>query len=860
MVGSRKRYGLGMAGRTIVVHTTDLFLRSFLAVPPDRRDPAGRPVNALYGVARALARVVSRKQPDRAVAIVDAGTDPDHWPPPLRAQLPDLAGLLRVHGFVVVEADDALRAVAATTEQAVAAGHEVIVVGADKRLAQLVRPGVWWYEQHKDLFSTEEIVRKRFGVPPASIPDFLGLVGERDHLPGVPGIGKKSAVELIAEHGSLAGALEALDALPTRLHKALEKAGSRAQEEVARATLAGGTPPVSPEEGAYAVPDPEALNARYRALGFVALLHEAGHDEVEFELADPAKLASALEGWAGQPVAIAMVTDDPSPARGALVGVSLAGPDGPVRHVDLRAEVPQSLRAFSSDAAWPKVVHGASDLLVAAARRGIEVQGIHVDTAVASHLDDPIGRAPHDLEVVVRAVLGQALPPVEAVRGKGKSQRPFAALEAERVAEFAAPRARAVADLARRFGRPDDHHDLAMRLAQTLARMQQRGIACRAERLDEAEVWLLDRVRRLESEVHELVGRSFNLGSAKQLSAVLFDELGLEPPVRTRTGFSTATEVLARIEHAHPVVRLVMDWRQHRRLVDAWVTALRPAIDPDGRVRARQHLARSFSGRVLCSDPDLSRVPGRTEAMRWIRRAFAAPEGSVLLSIDYAQLGLVVLAHLSGDPRLVEPIESGADLHRVTAAAIFDVAADAVTPEQRQTAKAVNFATFNGQGPSALAAQLGVGVDEAKAFVQRFDDYYAVARAYQDDQLERARTTGEVRSWSGRRWRIRGLSSLEVRDRAYAERLARRAAIEGTVADITRLGLVEVDEALRAAGLRGYPLVQIHDEVLFEVPEGELDATVKVGCRTLEGVADLAVPLRVGAKSGPDWASLSPIE
>jgi len=845
-----------MPGRSVIVHTTDLLVRSFQAVPPDRTDPDGRPVNALFGVALGLRRAVERKQPDRAVAILDASAPVPDWPRPLRQQHDRVAELVEAHGFTVVAADDPVRAVAAAVEQAVGAGHEVVVVGADKRLAQLVRPGVWWYEQHKDLFSTDEIVRKRFGVPPAAIPVFLGLVGERDLLPGVPGIGKKSAIGLVEAHGSLAAAREALDTLPTRLRKALAEAGEQADAEVAKATLAGASSPVSMDEGVFAAPDRAALDDRYRALGFVALLGEAPREALDLVVdADDEALSTALRDWAGEPVGLSIVTEDPSPVRGALVAVALAGGRRAL-HVDVRDAVPEPLRAFLEDPERPKVVHNWSDVRVALARRDIDAVGVALDTAVASHLDDPVGRAPHELEIVVRAVLRRALPPEEACRGKGKSQRAFADVPVEAVAHHAGERAVAIAELAGRFGAPDHHHAVAMRLAETIARMQQRGIACRPERLDEAEAWLLERVHRLEEEVHELAGHAFNLGSAKQLSTVLFDELGLEAPIRTKTGFSTATEALQRIVHTHPVVPRVMAWRQHRRLVDAWVTALRPMIDADGRVRARQHLARSFFGRVLCSDPDLSRVPGRTEAMSWIRRAFAAPEGTVLLSIDYAQLGLVVLAHLSGDPRLVEPIVAGDDLHRITASAIFEIPVGEVDEERRQTAKAVNFATFNGQGPSALATQLGIEIADARAFIERFDDYYSVARDYQQAQLEQARATGEVTSWAGRRFRIRGLDSLEVKDRAYAERLARRAAIEGTVADITRRGLCRVDEALREAGLAAVPLVQVHDEILFEVPEDELDRATELGCRVLSEVADLDVPLRVGSKGGPDWASL----
>lgn len=847
---------MDMAGRTIVVHTTDLLVRSFQAVPPERTDPSGAPANALFGVAMALLRVGSRKTPDRAIALLDSRAPLPGWPPPLAVQHDRLAELVEAHGFHVVEDAEALPAVAATVEQAVEAGHEVVVVGADKRLAQLVRPGVWWYEQHKDLFSTEAIVRKRFGVAPAAIPDFLGLVGERDLLPGVAGVGKKSAIELIEAHGTLADAWPVRDTLPTRVRNALDKAGTTAFDEVAKARLAGGTSPVSMAEGAYVPPDPAALNARYQQLGFSALLLDVPRNAVEVDVVSGDAVGAVLAAWGDRPVAMALVTEDPSPVRGDLVAVTLAVSARAAVHVDVRNTVPSALATFLADPSRPKVVHGASDAFVAFGRRGVEVAGIALDTAIASHVDDPVGRAPHDLEVVARAVLKRALPSPERCRGKGKAQRAFADVPDAAVATWSAERATAMQELADRFGAPGVHHAFAVSLSHTLARMQRHGLACRPERLDEAEQWLVERVERLQAEVHELAGHAFNLGSSKQLSGVLFEELGLDPPIRTKTGFSTATDVLQRIADVHPIVPRVMAWRQHRRLIDAWVAGLRPAIDVDGRVRARQHVARSFSGRVLCTDPDLSRVPGRTEAMTWIRRAFAPPDGNVLLSIDYAQLGLVVLAHLSGDPRLVEPICRGDDLHRITASAIFDVEVDEVSDDQRQTAKAVNFATFNGQGPSALALQLGVEVSEARGFIERFDRYYDVARAYQDEQLERARATGEVTSWSGRRWRIRGLSSLEVRDRAYAERLARRAAIEGTVADVTRQGLRDVDVALQAAGLSAVPLLQVHDEILFEVPEAELDDTIAIGCKTLEAVADLDVPLRVGPKVGPDWAAL----
>jgi DNA polymerase-1 len=302
-----------------------------------------------------------------------------------------------------------------------------------------------------------------------------------------------------------------------------------------------------------------------------------------------------------------------------------------------------------------------------------------------------------------------------------------------------------------------------------------------------------------------------------------------------------------------------MRWRLARRLRDSWIVALRRSIDDDGRVHSEFHPARSFSGRLVNTNPDLGRVPGRTPGMAMIRRAFVAPPGKLLLSVDFSQLGLYVLAHLTKDPALVGPLRDRADMHRLTAAAVLEKRADEITFDERQIGKVVNFATFAGQGSGALGLQLGISPQEAKDYIARFDRHYAGVRAFQDEQLRLAQERGYIETIAGRKWPIGGLASLDSHDRSYAERLARRATHEGSVADVSRRALLEADRALRREGLATEPLLQVHDEVLFEVPEDELDRAAEVCSNAMRHAFELEVPLVVGVEAGKNWADLEPV-
>ncbi len=842
-----------MTERTLIVSATNLLARGFLAVPTDR------PINALFAVARAVTKAFAFKLPARAVAVIDAAAPKSTWPALLAGQLPRLAPLLETLGIHVVRAEGELHVVASYARAAIDAGDDVVVVGIDKRFAQLVGDRVWWYDANKDARYTPDMVVKRFGVPPAQVAEWLALVGDDDQLPGIAGIGAKGATGLLETHGSVAGALAAIDSLAGRAGNAMRAGRELIPAELARARLDRDRPlPLPLDAIAFHAPAGAPLNELYRGLAFPELLSADGGDAVEVTLCEsPDAVRAELASLGPGPIAVHALTEDPSPIRGELAGLALSAGDRRACYVPVA--LLDSLAAWLGDPEVARIGHDLKTCVVALRRRGIELAGITGDSMCASHLAQPSNWAPHDLPLVAKHVLGRALPAEDAVRGVGRGRKPWGKLDVSRAGDFAGRFAEAAANVWRALEPALDKERYAeyLELSDTLVRMELRGIGVDRDELGRAEQAFAPIEAELEREITALAGHQLNLGSSKQLGELLFAELKLPVVSHTKTGWSTATEALERIEHAHPIVPLVIRWRLLRRLRDSWITALRACIDDDGRVRSCFHPARSFSGRIVNSNPDLGRVPGRTPEMARIRRAFVARPGHVLMSVDYNQLGLHVLAHLTKDPALIEPLRARADVHALTAAAVLE--RTEISADDRQLGKIVNFATFAGQGSSALALQLGITAGEAKELIARFDRKYSRVREFQDEQLRLARERGYIVTIAGRHWPIGGLESLDSQDRSYAERLARRATHEGSVADVSRRGLLDADRALRAAGLGAVPLVQILDEVLFEVPEPEVAAAARVAGDAMRTCFALEAPLRAGVEVGANWADLEPL-
>ncbi len=861
-----------MPDRTLVVSATNLLARGFLVVPTDRKSRDGAPVNALFAVARAIHRVMAFKRPARAIAVIDTAPNDAAWPAILKTQLGPLPELLRTLGIAVVEAPDEIHVVASYAHAALEAGDDVIVAGVDKRYAQLVSDRLWWYDANKDVRYTPEIVQKRFKVPPAKVGEWLAMVGDdsgNDVLPGVKGIGAKGATTLIEEHGSIAAAMGKLDVLEGRLRKALEASKDDVWRELERGRLdpSRALPiPLDAPALVHEPPNARSLNALYEKLAFAELLTAVG-SAIRVEVCEASgDFGSALAKLGGatreEPVAVHALMEDPAPVRASIAGVALANGKGEAFYVPIGSAAWPELAAWLADRNEPKIGHNLVGTIVELRRAGFGLEGIVGDSACASHLTESSNWAPHDLEIVAKHVLGRALPEEDAVRGVGKQRKPWSAMSVGRAAEHAGRMADASAAIWRKLAPSLEPKALLaeyLEIEDVCVRMELTGLIVDPRELDRAEVSFAEIEKELETQIEELAGRSFNINSSKQLGMVLFEELKLPIVSHTKTGWSTSIEALERIENAHPIVPLVLRWRALRRLRDNWVISLRRCIDTDGRVHSRFHPARSFSGQLVNTNPDLGRVPGRTPEMARIRRAFVAAPGRLLMSVDFNQLGLHVLAHLTKDPALVEPLRKRADMHVLTAAAVLEIPPEKVNLEQRQLGKVVNFATFAGQGASALALQLGISAQEAKEYIARFDRHYAKVRAFQDEQLRRAREEGYIVTLAGRRWPIGGLESLDNHDRSYAERLARRATHEASVQDVSRRALLEADRAIKRQGLGTVPVLQILDEVLFDVPEGELAEAARVCSHAMKHAYELEVPLVVGVEAGKNWADLEPV-
>lgn len=850
-----------MSERTLVASAGNLLARGFLVVPTDRTSRAGEPVNGLFAVARAIERVIAFKTPARAVAVIETEI-PAAWPALLRQQLPALPGLLRALGLHVVEARDEVHVVASYAQAALDRGDDAIIVGVDKRYAQLVGEHVWWYDANKDTRYTAEIVKKRFAVPPAQVAEWLALVGDEDALPGIAGIGAKGATGLLETYGSVAGAFERIDEIKGRAGNALRAGKDQVPIELARARLDAHRPlPAALEGLAYTPPAVAARNALFDQLGFVELLVADGGTVVVELCETPEALRPVLAKLGACPVTIHALLEDPQISRQAIAGIALAA-GGSAAYVPAASAAWPALAPWLADPSVAKHGHDLVGTIVALSRLGIPLAGYAGDSACASHLTQPSNWAPHDLAVVAKHVLGRALPEEDAVRGVGQKRKAWGALPVERAADAAALAAETSAGIWTALAPGVDRALLAeyLALSDVCVRMELAGLVVDPAELARAEQAFAEIEAELATKIEALAGHAFNINSTKQLGTVLFEELKLPIASHTKTGWSTANEALEKIENAHPIVPLVIRWRLLRRMRDSWIVALGKCIDTDGRVHSRFHPARSFNGHLVNTNPDLGRVPGRTPEMAMIRRAFVAPPGRVLMSVDFHQLGLYVLAHLTKDPALVEPLRSREDLHRLTAAAVLEKPAADITPDERQLGKVVNFATFAGQGSSALALSLGVSAAEAKELIARFDRRYALVRAFQDEQLRLARERGYIETIAGRRWPIGGLESLDPHDRSYAERLARRATHEGSVSDVARRALLEADRALRREGLGAVPVHEILDEVLFDVPEAELAVTARVASTAMANAFALEVPLVVGVEAGRNWADLERLE
>ena len=860
--------------RLVLIDGSALIFRAFFAIPSSFMTPEGLHTNAVYGFALMLNKLLAGRFPDHAAVVFDTPKPTfraERYPeykadrPPmdntLREQIPWIHKLVDAHKLPRLavpgyEADDIIGTL---THQAVTAGMEVLIVSGDKDFAQLIGPSVRMLDSMRQVTYDAALVKKKWGVPPEQFVDFLALMGDKiDNIPGVPGIGKKTAATLLERFGDLQTVLDSTDQLKGRQQQNLREFRAQALLCQELATIDCQVPlSLGVKDLAVEPPDLTPIDALYTHLHFFSLLSV----KKDTSARPPTQILSeptALQAWldaASQPIAISPAVEAPGPLHGALRGMALACDEGAVF-----VPWPNAVLAawLGSDA--QKAGHHLRLAYTALERHGVILQGLNGDSALASFLVDPAGQLPHRLDQVAKQQLQVVLPAHKDLVGAGKSEKRLEELEPEALAEYYGQRAatslaclQALVPQLKELGL-SAQLTLDLQLAVVLGRMQTRGICVDAEHLAGLQGDFAARAAECEAQIHALAGRPFNIQSVKQLSAVLFEELELPVIKRTKTGYSTNAEVLKKLSKEHEIARVILDYRALIKLVNTYTQVLRDAVTPLGRVHCTLQQTVGVSGRLITTDPDLQHTPIRSQDGKRIREAFVPKPGWVMISADWSQIELRVLAHISGDALLLDSFRQAQDVHRRTAANIFEVPPNEVTPEQRNVGKTVNFATIYGQGATALGQQLGLTRKQAQAMIQRYFERYEGVKRWVDETVSRAHQDGQVHTLLGRRRIVRELKSKNFAERGYGERIAANTPIQGSAADLCKLSMLAIDRELTAAGLQARMLLQIHDELLFECPKEELEQVTGIVRQAMEHPFELKVPLVVDIGHGTSWA------
>ncbi|MBZ5575599.1 MAG: DNA polymerase I [Acidobacteriia bacterium] len=824
---------------------------------PPMRTSTGMSTEAVYIFNNMLRKLAKQYQPEYVAAIFES-SEPTHrvqefaeykanraeMPPDLAEQIPWVRRVLEAMQIPVLEypgfeADDVIGTLARRAERE---GVDVVIVSSDKDMMQLVSNRVSMLNPAKDdEWYDPEKVKAFLGVRPEQVADLLALKGDAiDNIPGAPGIGEKGATDLIERFGSVEAALERATEVERKMYReSLQNNVERIRMSKRLATIATEVPVEFSVEAVKAQPADDALlKALYKELEFHSLLKELGPGEDTRPrdyrvIGGPEELRQWLAA-ARDPVAVAIAKS--AEGEFALDTVGLAMRPGEARAVT--TENLASLKPWLEDAAAPKVVCDAKAAMLELERLGIAARGFGHDIMLYAFLldADPSGCG---LEEQARRRLDLKL-------GSSPEQHADITLEIWRQL------ARAVE--ARGFSKLYAEIDLP--LTGVLARMERAGVRIDRTELGRLSQMMEGQIAALTSEIHELAGKTFNISSPQQLGRILFEDLGLPAPVKYGKGktISTAADVLEELAPDHAIVRKVLEYRQLTKLKGTYVDALPELIDPrTGRLHTSFNQTGAATGRLSSSNPNLQNIPVRTELGREIRAAFIPRDGWKLLTADYSQIELRLLAHFSEDPLLVESFRQGEDIHTRTASEVLGVPPMMITPEARRDAKAVNFGIVYGISAFGLAAQLGISRGEAEKYIKNYFTRYAGVRRFIDATIEEVRRTGVTRTLCGRERPIPDINSRNTNARGFAERTAVNSPLQGTAADLIKLAMIRIDAALESGGHRTVMLLQVHDELVFECPPEEVEAVCKLVKRGMEGVADLKAPLVVDIGVGANW-------
>ena len=891
----------------VLVDGSSYLYRAFHALPA-LTNSGGEPTGALHGVLNMINKLVREEQPEHIAVVFDAPgktfrddlyadykANRPPMPDELREQVQPILDaieamglpLLRVEG---VEADDV---VGTLCRKALDSGQSVLVSTGDKDMAQLVTDGVTLVNTMTDTTMDRDAVKAKFDVYPEQIIDYLALVGDSsDNIPGVPRVGPKTAAKWLNEYGTADEIIANADAIKGKVGESLrdnieqlklsrELATIRQDVDVPLADDA-----LKPGEG-----DVGALRKLYSHFELRTLLrqldeaagtpasdaHETGPaDEANYEtVLDEKALARWLDKIeAADLVAVDTETTSLDYMSAEVVGVSLCVEANEAAYIPVAHDYPgapeqlsrdsvlDALREFLESDEKAKVGHHLKYDAHVLARHGISLRGMRYDSMLESYVLNSVATR-HDMDSTARHYLGRETIHYEDVAGKGAKQLTFNQVDLEMAAPYAAEDADITLQLHTVLREKleqtptlrDVYDDIEQPLVPVLLSMEETGVLLDRRMLAKQSTELAGKMAELEAKAHELAGGPFNLGSPKQLQQILFDQLELPVIRKTPKGQpSTAEDVLVELANDYELPRVIIDYRSVSKLKSTYTDKLPLQIaEATGRVHTSYHQAVAATGRLSSTDPNLQNIPIRTEEGRRIRQAFVAPDGYRLLAADYSQIELRIMAHLSGDAGLLAAFHDDKDVHRATAAEVFETPMDDVSADQRRSAKAINFGLMYGMSAFGLAKQLGLSRGEAQEYVDLYFERYPGVKAYMDGIRENAREQGFVETVFGRRLYLPEINARNVQRRQYAERSAINAPMQGTAADIIKKAMIGVYGWLQQADNGTRMIMQVHDELVFEVPTGEVDGVRDAITALMSEAASLDVPLKVDAGVGTNW-------
>jgi len=885
--------------RFFLIDGSSYIFRAFFAIR-GLSTAKGLPTNAAFGFTSMLLKVLRDHKPDGVAVVFDAKgptfrtklysdykANRPSMPDELAAQIPYIKKI--VEGFRIpalekegYEADDLIGTIAKKAEQD---GLEVVIVSGDKDLLQLVSDRVTALDTMKDSHKGLREVKERFGVPPERLPDIMGLSGDSiDNIPGVRGIGEKTAVELIKRFGSLDALLQRLEGLNEKELKKKTKEKILQQRDQALlsrdlATIDTHVPlEIRWNDFLLSPPDEESLRAVFKELEFHKFLQDLfPHKSISYEayhlITTEEELDQLIASLKDAHVfSVDLETTSLDPINAKVVGLSFSHRPHeayycPVAHdypgVPLQlapSMVLEQLKPLLEDSQKGKYGQNIKYDYLVLRRHGLNMAGIACDTMVASYLLNPTKRS-HSLENIAQEYLEHQIITYKEVTEKGQG---FQKVDLQQAMKYSCEDADVTFLLAELLMRKLEEEGLKnlflqieLPLVEVLAEMELWGVKINPDLLLELSKELETRLWNLEKRVFDLVGEEFNINSTQQLGRILFEKLKLPVIKKTKTGYSTDVEVLEELAKEYELPRTILEYRSFTKLKSTYVDALPKLIDPStGRVHTSYNQTVTATGRLSSSDPNLQNIPIRTEEGRRIREAFVPEDGWWMISADYSQIELRILAHLSKDTTLIKTFQAGEDIHTRTASEILGIPQKDVTPQMRREAKVINFGIIYGMSPYGLAKELEVEPKVAAEYIEEYFRRYQGVKSYIDETLKEAKKKGYVTTLYNRRRYLPEINSSNRTARQFAERTAINTPIQGTAADLIKIAMIRIYRRIRDGGLRAKMLMQVHDELVLEVPDDECENAERMVKEEMEGVLDMSVPLTVSVERARNWGQI----